>query len=349
VRGDPGAFHTINPQWTVVFRYDARDVVVHGRLDWVPGPSGWPWVPFAVGLFVIGLAVTRSRSRRVLVAATFALVAVDAAHAVGAEVARAGTHLTKTLQFFGDNWVSMIVWALAAFTIWALWRRRPEALYGVLLVGAMVALMSGLTDLSYLWKSQLPTIGPDVVARAEVAIALGFGLGLAVGALLRILRSAPPRAGRVSRDPRWLERLVAGLDDAAVAVEGTRLDAGDVVPLALTDLAPRLAPIAPDLGSDALVFVVLAQDDVGSHVWSLVAAPLGSSGVRVQRGRPAPARTELRMTFPAFLRVLGGTLTIDAAVAAGQVVVDGDPGLLAAVEPRFGAAQGRPLPAGRGQ
>jgi len=298
---------------------------------------------------VIGLVVARSRSRRVLVAAVGALVAVDVAHAVSAEAARAGTHLSKTVQFFGDNWVSVIVWVLAGFTIWGLWRRRPEALYGVLLVGAMVALMSGLTDLSYLWKSQLPAIGPDVLARAEVAAALGFGLGLAVGALLRIVRSVPRRAERVSRDPRWLERLVAGLDDDAVALESTRLDASDVVPLALTDLAPRLAPVAADLGSDALVFVVLAQDEVGSHVWSIVAAPLGSSGVRVQRGRPAPARTELRMTFPAFLRVLGGTLTIDAAVAAGQVVVDGDPALLAAVELRLGAVPGRPLPAGHGQ
>ena len=87
----------------------------------------------------------------------------------------------------------------------------------------------------------------------------------------------------------WLERLVAGLDDDQVALECERLDAGEVIPLALTDLAERLAPLAPDLGSDALVFVVLAQDEIGSHVWSLTAAAVGSDGLRVQRGRPAPA------------------------------------------------------------
>ena len=37
-------------------------------------------------------------------------------------------------------------------------------------------------------------------------------------------------------------------------------------------------------------------------------------GLRVQRGRPAPARAELRITFPAFLCLLGGTLTVDDAV-----------------------------------
>jgi hypothetical protein len=276
-------------------------------------------------------------------------VALDCAHAVSAEVARAGTQFSKSMQFLGANWVSAIVWVLAGSTIWAIWRRRTEALFGVLLVGAMVALVSGLTDLSYLWKSQLPTVGSDVVARTEVVAALGLGLGLAVGALMRIVRAAPARPSRASRDPRWLERLVAGLDDDAVAVESTRLDAGEVIPLALADLAERLAPIASDLGSDAVVFVVLAQDEVGSHVWSVVAAPLGSSGVRVQRGRPAPARIELRMTFPAFLQLLGGRLTADALVEAGRLVVDGDASFLAEVEPRLCATEGRRLPAGQGQ
>jgi hypothetical protein len=119
--------------------------------------------------------------------------------------------------------------------------------------------------------------------------------------------------------------------------------------MALSDLAPRLAPVAEELGSEALVFVVLAQDDVGSHVWSIVAAPLGAGGVRVQRGRPAPARAELRVTFPAFLQLLGGTLTFEQLVAAGRLVVGGDASFVTAVESLLAAAPGRPLAAGRGQ
>ena len=72
------------------------------------------------------------------------------------------------------------------------------------------------------------------------------------------------------------------------------------------------------------MFVVLAQDEVGSHVWSVGAAAAGSRGLRVQRGRPAPARAELRITFPAFLCLLGGTLTVDDAVASGRLDVSGD-------------------------
>ena len=349
VRADPGAFHTVNPAWTVVLRYGSSDVTVRGRLDWVPGPSGLPWLPLVAGLFVVGVLVARSQLRAALVAAVGALVAVDIAHTVGAEAARAGGLVAKTLQFLGDNFVSVIVWVLAAATIWAIRRRRAEALYGVLLVGAMVALVSGLTDLSYLWKSQLPNVGPANSARAEVAIALGLGLGLAVGAVTRLLRPSADRASVPARDPQWVERLVEGLDDDAVARESARLDAGDVVPMALTDLAPRLAPLADDLGSEALVFVVLAQDDVGAHVWSVVVAPLGARGVRVQRGRPAPARTELRVTFPAFLQILGGTLTVDRAVAAGRLVVDGDASIVATLEPLLHATSGRPLPAAHGQ
>jgi hypothetical protein len=227
------------------------------------------------------------------------------------------------VQFFGDNFVSVIVWVAAGFTIWALGRRRSEAVYGILLVGAMVALVSGVTDLSYFWKSQLPTIGPHVIARAAVGVAVGLGFGLAIGALLALRRSTRiPR--RVSRDPLWLQRLVAGLDDDEVAAECGRLDAAEVIPIVLDDVADRLASLASELGSEAIVFVVLAQDEIGSHVWSVTAAPVGTRGLRVQRGRPAPARVELRITFPAFLCLLGGTLTVDHARASGRLDMSGD-------------------------
>lgn len=331
VRHDEGAFHVVIPQWTVVFRYQTQTVAVQGRLDWVPGPSGWPWAPFVLAWFLAGLFVARSRRSRVTVASLVGLVGVDLAHTITAEVARAGSQLTKTVQFFGDNFVSIFVWIAAGITIWGVRRRRIEALYGMLLVGAMVGTVSGITDLSYLWKSQLPTIGPHLVARAEVATALGLGLGLAAGALIALRRATPHLPTRHERDPHWLERLVVGLDDTQVALECERLAAGEVVPLALRDLADRLVVLAPDLGSDALVFVVLAEDEIGSHVWSITAASIGSDGLRVQRGRPAPARAEFHITFPAFVSVLAGTASLDRAVEAGRLDISGDPTFVAAV------------------
>ena len=103
----------------------------------------------------------------------------------------------------------------------------------------------------------------------------------------------------------------------------------------MADLAERLAPLAPDLGADALVFVVLAQDEVGSHVWSIIAAPVGSGGLHVSsRAGPRPARAELRTTFPAFLSMLAGTLGVERAVATGRLDIEGDSAFVAVVEPR---------------
>jgi hypothetical protein len=338
VQDDPGAVHTINPQWTVVFRDASQTVAVHGSLLWVPGPSGWPWAALIAALFGLGFFVARRRGWAAITALVV-LVGVDMSHTISAEVFRAGAQLTKTVQFFGDNFVSVIVWIAAGITIWCLWRRRVEALYGLVLVGAMIGLVSGLTDLSYLWKSQLPTVAPDALARGAVSIAVGLGFGLAAGALYALVRSTPRAAARPSRDPMWLERLVAGLDEDQLVAECARLDAADVIPLALSDVAVRWAPLAKDLGADAIVFVVLAQDEIGSHVWSVTAAAVGTPGLRVQRGRPAPARTELRVTFPAFLALLAGTLTADDAIASGRLDASGDPAFVALVTAAFGAAR----------
>ena len=108
-------------------------------------------------------------------------------------------------------------------------------------------------------------------------------------------------------------------------------------------LAERWRRSRPSSGSDAVVFVVLAQDEIGSHVWSLTAAAVGSDGLRVQRGRPAPARAELRMTFPAFLSLLAGTLTVERAIAAGRLDVSGDPAFVA-VRRAATRARRRPMP-----
>ena len=79
-----------------------------------------------------------------------------------------------------------------------------------------------------------------------------------------------------------------------------------------------------------------------------MAAPVGATGLRVQRGRPAPARAELRLTFPAFLCLLGGRLTVDAAIAAGRLVVDGDRAFVTAIEPYL-STSARPVPVVHGQ
>src|SRR4029079_7581094 len=92
------------------------------------------------------------------------------------------------------------------------------ARYGLLLVGAMIALVSGLSDLSSLSKSQLATIGPYALARAEVAAALGLGVGVVAGALAALWRSVTRPDVRDARDADWLERLPRGFAARGVCV-----------------------------------------------------------------------------------------------------------------------------------
>lgn len=330
VQRDPGAFHTVKARWTVELTYGGRPVSVVGRLEWVPGPSGWAWLPVVMALAALGFVAASRRRAGAAIAVVVALVGVDLTHAVTAELARPGSQLTRTVQFFGDNYVSVIVWIAAVITIRGLRRGDIVARYGVLLVGTMVALVSGFSDLSSLWKSQLPTVGPYLLARAEVASELGLGLGAAAGALVALRRSVPAPGARAAYGPRWVERLVGDLDDDAVAVVCNRLTADEVIPLALAEVAARGTPVRAAFGNGALVFVVLAQDEIGSHVWSITA---GARGLRVQRGTPAPVRAELRTTFPAFLQLLAGVRTIERSVAAGRLDVSGDVGFVAAVEP----------------
>ena len=129
-----------------------------------------------------------------------------------------------------------------------------------------------------------------------------------------------------------MQRLVGDLDDDRLIRGRVRSPALSLegVPQALADVAVRAQPALAALGDGALVFVVVANDQVGSHVWSLTA---GIHEVRVQRGTPAPALAEIRTTFPAFLQLLAGTHTIEESVAAGRLYVSGDPGVIAAIEP----------------
>jgi hypothetical protein len=330
VQRDPGAFHRVKARWVVPMRYEDRPVAITGRLDWVPGPSGWPWTAVIAALGAIGFVAACRKRTGLAIAVVVMLVGIDLAHTITAEVARPGTDVAKIVQFVGDNFVSLVIWVAAAFTIRALRRGGAVGRYGLVLVGGMIALVSGLSDLSSLWKSQLETTGPALLARAEVAAGLGLGLGVVGGALVALRRSAPRSQHRDGRDPQWVERLIADLDDDAVAVVCRRLVADEVIPIALAGVASRAAPVMSAFETEGLVFVVLAEDQVGTHVWSITA---GARWLRVQRGTPAPMRAEIRTTFPALLQILGGRRTLTASIAAGGVQVRGESALVDAVAP----------------
>ena len=318
----PSGLHHLGPPWHVAMLYGTRRIAVTGQLDWVPGPSGRPWLPLILVCAALGAAATfRRRSIVPLVCAVIVLVTADAFHSIATELFRPGTSIGKMVQFFGDSFVSIIVWIAAIPTVLALRRRAPEALYGTMFVATMIALVGGVTDLSYLWKSQLPTVGPDALQRAAVCLSLGLGAGIATVSIGRLIR-----AGRSGTSPEvddanvWLPLLVRGLSDADIGRLAGELDANEVIDAALGDVAARVPTDNAHVFDGGVAFRVLVPDGAGSHRWvierrgdALGAAPDDAGG-----------RAEICTTFPTFHRLLGGTLRIEDAVETGRCVTAGD-------------------------
>ena len=88
VKASPGALHVIVPDWQVPLRQGDRTMVVRGDIAWVPGPSPWPWVLTAVGLFAAALAAAGGYRRpKVLAVVALVAVAADMIHTAGALLA----------------------------------------------------------------------------------------------------------------------------------------------------------------------------------------------------------------------------------------------------------------------
>ncbi len=322
VAQDPGSFHELSRQH-IVFVWGTTRAAIVVQLAWVPGPSGVPWVPVIVVLFGLGVTIVlATRWRRTLAIAIAVLVAVDVVHAVTYEIPRPGTNVAKVVQFLGGSFVSLAVWIVAIVTIILVLRRRIEALYGVMFVGLLVALIGGATDLSSLWKSQLPNAGPHWLTRALVVVALGLGAGMAVGALVRMIRTG--RTASERRQGQWLSLLVVGLRDEELERIARDLDADEVLEVAAADMAARLEPATAELDGRALVLVVTtdASPAPAEHIWSV--APDAAGVLAATRGRAEPVAAELRARFPVVLQVLAGAVPLPDAVANGSVHVTGD-------------------------
>ena len=329
VAQSPGRFHHLSQQ-NIVLQRNGERIAIAVSLDWVPGPSGLPWIPALVALFAAGALGAMLAGRwRTLAALLVLLVVSDIAHAIGFEIPRPGGNPTKLVQFLGGSFVSIAVWIAAVPTVIALLRRRAEALYGVVFVALLVALIGGATDLSALWKSQLPDAGPAWLTRIEVVVALGLGGGIVVGALVRMLRSRTVELadGR----EQWLSLLVAGLSDTELARLVRELDADEVLEVAIGELALRAESVADAFAPGSMVFDVTDRDD--PVVWSVAVGNDATGRLRATRGRVEPTAAEIHAPFAVALQLLAGTLRLDDAVARSLIVVTGDAAFVARCAP----------------
>jgi hypothetical protein len=333
VANSPGAFHHVQVGH-VVFDHDGTTSDATVAVDWVPASSSAPWIPVILITFVVAfvVALLGTAWSRVLAVLVGLLVLFDALHAIAYEMARTGSVAAKVGQFFGGSFVSVAVWIAAIPTAIGLWRRRIDALYGVVFVGLMIALVGGATDLSALWHSQLPVAGPHWLTRFEVAFALGAGAGVALGALVHMFSR-----GRVTRQEddagtRWLSSLVVGLDDAELKRIAAELDADEILDAALVDLADRCALCRDEFDAGSLVFDVLAADDEGPHVRSIVRS---GDTLALRVGRAEPVAAEVAVSFPVLLQLLAGTLSLERARDAQRARVSGSESFVAAIAPRL--------------
>jgi hypothetical protein len=187
VRDSPGRSHLLS-NWVVALRYRGEAVTVRGVLRWVPGPSAVPRLMLALGvaLLVVGLGFTRRWGAVLAVAlagvAGFVAVLVGAAWSATSEGAWTA-FLSTVYSLLG------VGVALAAVAALVRARREPADAAGIALVAAVILTFgSGLADITFLTRSQLPTTLPAGFARTCVALVLGGSVGVLVTAARKLRR-----------------------------------------------------------------------------------------------------------------------------------------------------------------
>lgn len=193
VQRAPGEEHLVQ-EFRIDLRRGDETVRVRGDVRWIPGPSPWPWIVGAAVL-ALGTAVAARTRRAAPVIAAVLVVALGAAvlHAIGA-----WTYATASLGArAGDALPTVGAAALSVAALVQL-RRRGLRVAAPLLVfaGLFLGIGIGIADVSALSRSQLPTDLPPALDRLTIALALGGGFGVALGAGLHIAegrpRPAPP-------------------------------------------------------------------------------------------------------------------------------------------------------------
>jgi hypothetical protein len=192
VKANPGTSHVIVPDWQIPLRHGDQTMVVRGDITWVPGPSPWPWVLTAVGLFAAALAAAGGYRRpKVLAAVALVAVAADMVHTAGAL-------LVSTAPFAAELYgtvTSAAGWVVAGLAAWRLLRGRADSgLLYLLLGGVFLTLAGALPDLPALGRSQLASAFGSVVTRTAITVTLGLGAAMVAAGIagFRSPRRAEP-------------------------------------------------------------------------------------------------------------------------------------------------------------
>lgn len=227
VAAAPDQPHRIR-DWTVPLWYgEETRLTATGTLDWIPGPSPWPYVTLVV-LLVLGLVALAflKAPHRPLAGAVGVFLGAYLLHGLGVMAASVGSLPQRLSVLFGAE--SYLVWLLAILIGWLLWRRHTWAAWPAAGLGLVVAIQVARGDAAVWWSSSAPTALPSTVNRLAVALVVGLGAGLVImlPVLLRRHRRAglypAPGAPSASPGPAAVSGPGAGRPSSAV---GSRLQA----------------------------------------------------------------------------------------------------------------------------
>jgi len=191
VAAAPGSFHHV-VAWKVQMSDGTTPIVATGSLDWVPGPSPWPWVGVIVALAFIGIAAGLSRRwAPMLLTLVGILVVADVLHAVGTGVFAAGSTAHKLLVIITGSYYSVVAWVLGAIGMRLLSKRSVDGLFAAVFTGLVIGLFGGLADVIALARSQIPFQWGVVFAQVLISVSIGVSAGVVIGSILAFRINRP--------------------------------------------------------------------------------------------------------------------------------------------------------------
>ena len=194
VRADSGASHVVVPTWTIELRRGDAPIAVTGSITWVPGPNPLPWLLAALGLASLTAACAWTRRWPALLSAAVAgVVAIDVVHSFATAAPSRDSLLYMLAKVVLGGFFVTVGWVAGACSVGPLQRRSELGVFGAGFTGFVIAIFSGVTDVTTLTRTQVPFSFPVVAARAAVAASLGLGVGLVVAAVVVVRRGAAIR------------------------------------------------------------------------------------------------------------------------------------------------------------
>jgi hypothetical protein len=168
--------------WEIPVRIDGSAARVAGTLDSRPAPSPLPWLGLATGIaLALALLAGLRRWPAVLAVGLVVVIASETLHTIGAwAVSSSGTG--PRILGAAPSIVAVLLAVLALARLLDR-RRTPDAATPLILVaGLFIAIAGGIADLGSLTHAVVPSDLDPTVVRCTIAVALGGGVGLAVGA-----------------------------------------------------------------------------------------------------------------------------------------------------------------------